>query len=315
MRTRARQIVCALASVTVLVSAGGCSIIGNSPAATADSGQAPADGVVLQVGDVKASNLLIVAVDGDAPGRLLGNLFNNSDEPTTVTIETDADKARIPVPAGSTVMLEEIDPVILDPAGADPGLMVEARISAAGQSTVKSVPVLDHTFPRYAEFVPGGVPATPAGPSTTPTAGEGQVDEGGGEEERAEPAAQPTAPYTGPYDAVFGANPEAYAEQEVTLTGKLGTVISPVAFTMTEPQDPEAAPLLVINFDETSADLQNGAPVEVIGTVHEAYNVPDTEENLGDSPGPKVLAAYDGRPYLEAHLVRRQDRADTTSPG
>ena len=30
------------------------------------------------------------------------------------------------------------------------------------------LPVLDHTDPRYAEYIPGGAPSTPANPSNTP---------------------------------------------------------------------------------------------------------------------------------------------------
>ena len=39
--------------------------------------------------------------------------------------------------------LTDIDPVILDPAGAAPGLMVATEFSVAGESLVDEVPVLD----------------------------------------------------------------------------------------------------------------------------------------------------------------------------
>ena len=35
-------------------------------------------------------------------------------------------------------------------------------------SVRSSVPVMDHTYERYAEFIPGGAPTTPANPSNTP---------------------------------------------------------------------------------------------------------------------------------------------------
>lgn len=168
------------AAVAALLTATGCSAI--NPVATAEVGYAPADGIVVEMGELKATNLLIVARSADAEGRLLGSLTNDSEQEITVTVDADGATGEIAVPAGSTVMLEEADPVILDPAGAMPGLMVETEISAAGQSVTESVPVLDHTFERYAEFIPGGAPSTPANPSNTPGAVEGHVGEGGGEE-------------------------------------------------------------------------------------------------------------------------------------
>ena len=57
--------------------------------------------------------------------------------------------------------------MLLDKAGADPGLMVDTSFTADGQDSNASVPVLDHTYPRYASFVPGGAPTTPANPSNT----------------------------------------------------------------------------------------------------------------------------------------------------
>ena len=168
------------AAVAALLSATGCSAI--NPVATAGVGYAPADGIVLVMGDLKATDLLIVAVDGDAPGRLLGSLSNNGDDPMTVTVDTGSDTAQVELAPGATRQLEEGEPVILEPAGEDPGLMIRTTISTGDQTAEESVPVLDHTFPRYAEFVPGGAPTTPANPSNTPALVDEHVGEGGGEE-------------------------------------------------------------------------------------------------------------------------------------
>lgn len=54
------------------------------------------------------------------------------------------------------------------PAGAEPGLMVPVTITVDGETLEHELPVLDHTFPRYAEYIPGGAPSTPANPSNTP---------------------------------------------------------------------------------------------------------------------------------------------------
>ncbi|MFC4904881.1 hypothetical protein [Kocuria oceani] len=154
------------AAVAALLTASGCSAI--NPVATAEVGYAPADGIVVEMGDINLTNMLIVAESAEAPGRLLGSIDNESAEDVTVTLDTGEATAEIDVPAGVTVKLEEGEPVILEPAGAMPGLMVETEFSAAGETLIDSVPVLDHTFPRYAEFIPGGAPTTPANPSNVP---------------------------------------------------------------------------------------------------------------------------------------------------
>lgn len=135
-------------------------------------------------------------------------------------------------------------------------------------------------------------------------------------EQLVDPEAVPTGPYAGPYDQAFAEDLEHYAEQEVTLRAQVQTVVSPVAFTITTPdpsgEDTEEsgkfAPLLVMDFDDPSPVLNPGDQIEITGTVHAAYNVPDTEENLGAPPGPEVLAAYDGQPFLNATSVQ------TTAP-
>ncbi|GGG72516.1 hypothetical protein GCM10011374_41560 [Kocuria dechangensis] len=140
-------------------------------------------------------------------------------------------------------------------------------------------------------------------------------------EQLLDPETLPTGPYAGPYAQAFAEDLEHYAEQEVRLSAAVETVVNPVAFTITTPEDTAentgeggaVAPLLVVEFDDTSPALRPGDPVEVTGTVHEAYNVPDTEENLGDPPGPEVLASYDGQPFLEATSVRTP-APQTTAP-
>lgn len=191
------------AAVAALLTATGCSAI--NPVATAGVGYAPADGIVVQMGELKVTDLLIVAQDADTEGRLLGSLTNNAEQDITVTVDTGAATGEIAVPSGTTLKLSETDPVLLDPAGAIPGRMVETEIRAAGESVTKSVPVLDHTFPRYAEFVPGGAPSTPANPSNTPGAVDGHVGEGGGEElHGSEGSATGTGSASGEEDAQGG---------------------------------------------------------------------------------------------------------------
>lgn len=165
------------AAAAALLSTAGCAYI-NPPATTMT--YSPADGIVEQVGDVKLTNMLIVATAADAEGRVLGTLDNDGDEDVTLSMDVDGATAEVRIPANGTVDLEEADPVVVDRAGAAPGLMVETVFTADGESLVEQVPVLDHTFPRYAEFVPGGAPSTPANPSNTPVPHGEMVGEEGG---------------------------------------------------------------------------------------------------------------------------------------
>ena len=45
---------------------------------------------------------------------------------------------------------------------------VVVTITVDGETLEHELPVLDHTFQRYAEYIPGGAPSTPANPSNTP---------------------------------------------------------------------------------------------------------------------------------------------------
>ena len=159
-----QQLVLGAAALAVLTGVSGCAYI--SPQATADT-YAPADGVQMDLGDVQLRNVLVVAEDADSQGRVLGTVINNGDTAQTVTMDADGATATIEVPANQEVVLEKSKPVMLDKAGADPGLMVDTSFTADGQDSNASVPVLDHTYPRYASFVPGGAPTTPANPSNT----------------------------------------------------------------------------------------------------------------------------------------------------
>ena len=152
------------AALAVLTGVSGCAYI--SPQATKDS-FAPADGVQMDLGDVKLRNVLVVAEDAASEGRVLGTVINNGDKAQTVTLDADGAKATVEVPANQEVVLEKSKPVLLDRAGAEPGLMVDTTFTADGNDSTVSVPVLDHTYPRYASFVPGGAPTTPANPSNT----------------------------------------------------------------------------------------------------------------------------------------------------
>ena len=164
-RTKLKRAGLSAAAVAALLSATGCGYINDQATTMVYS---PADGIVEQFGDVDLRNVLIVAAGAEEQGRVLGTVVNNGDQEVTVTVDADGATAEVQIPANGSVELEEAEPVVLDRAGAAPGLMVETEFTAAGESVRSSVPVMDHTYERYAEFIPGGAPTTPANPSNTP---------------------------------------------------------------------------------------------------------------------------------------------------
>ncbi|WP_144794447.1 hypothetical protein [Kocuria palustris] len=166
-RKRLRTIGLGAAFAAAALTSTGCAV--TSPQATTDD-YSPADGIVGQVGEVSVNNLLIAAESGDSEGRLLGTLVNESGDDASVEIAVEgASPVTVDVPAGGEVRFEDdANEELVDPAGADPGLLVPATLTVGGETLEHELPVLDHTYPRYAEYIPGGAPSTPANPSNTP---------------------------------------------------------------------------------------------------------------------------------------------------
>ena len=108
------------AALAVLTGVSGCAYI--SPQATMDS-YAPTDGIQMDLGDVQLRNILVVAEDENSEGRVLGTLINTGDQTETVTMDANGARASVEVPANQEVVLEKSRPVLLDRAGANPGLM------------------------------------------------------------------------------------------------------------------------------------------------------------------------------------------------
>lgn len=169
-RKKAKMAGLCAAVVAATLSVTGCSYI--NPQATTMP-YSPGDGIVEEMDQVSLNNILIVAESESDPGRLLGTVVNKTGEDITLTVTTDQASAEVEVPANGETRLEDPEnEVTLDQAGAQPGLMVETTFDTGEYELTKSVPILDHTFPRYAEYVPGGAPETPANPSNTPGAAE-----------------------------------------------------------------------------------------------------------------------------------------------
>lgn len=167
-RKRLRTIGLGAAFAAAALTTSGCAALTNDQETA--SQYSPADGIVEQLGDLSINNLLIVADSADSDGRLLGTLVNESDEEMSVEIAVEgADPITVDVAPADEVRFEDDEnEQLVVPAGAEPGLMVPVTITVDGETLEHELPVLDHTFPRYAEYIPGGAPSTPANPSNTP---------------------------------------------------------------------------------------------------------------------------------------------------
>lgn len=120
---------------------------------------APSDGIRATLGDFTFENLSIVTLAQGEPGQLLGGATNNSENPGAVTLTSEDGSVVIPVPvkANSTVNFftngKELGLVADVPA--PPGATIEFTVSDLdGNTNTVYVPVLDGSWPEYAEAVP-----------------------------------------------------------------------------------------------------------------------------------------------------------------
>lgn len=137
----------------------GCSA--TNPMTTEDQYSA-SDGVRVTLGDVRASNLLVLsAAEGDV-GSMQGGLVNQSSEDRTVTLAVGDEETTVELGPKETVLLgtgrgseDGFAEVTFPAVDVPPGGLVEVTVSTpeAG-SIVVEVPVLDGTLPEYASAVP-----------------------------------------------------------------------------------------------------------------------------------------------------------------
>lgn len=152
---RARHVVATCVSVGIALSLSACST--TNPMTTTDS-YAAADGVDVELGDLRIGNLLVLASAQDGDGTVLAALSNDGTADIEVTIGlADGEGTAVTVPGGQTVVVgpQGETPVELDAVPAAPGALVALTISSdQGGSTTEQVPVLDGTFPQYTDLVP-----------------------------------------------------------------------------------------------------------------------------------------------------------------
>jgi hypothetical protein len=118
-----------------------------------------ANGVNAEVGGIEIRSLLIVSAAESKPGRLLGTLFNRSQELVEVSIADADDELTVSV-EGETNHEFDTNPAILDSIEDIPGSRVTVTISAGPDQEELQVPVLDGTLEAYRPYLP----STPASP-------------------------------------------------------------------------------------------------------------------------------------------------------
>jgi hypothetical protein len=108
----------------------------------------------------------------------------------------------------------------------------------------------------------------------------------------------PTATaYSGPYDEAFRAEVTSYAGQQVTLSGEVADLVpSRSALVLTDPENPEADPLLV-SAQYAFPDAEEGAAVEVTGTVQTNFQARIDQGDVDEEAG--FYDRHIGQPYLD----------------
>ena len=170
-KNRAQQAVAA-GAVLVMLTVSGCNLTAEQSTTTQ---YAPSDGIVKDLGPVLLRNVLIVGTDDDSEGRLIGTVFNTSDEPVTLSIEAGGTGAMIEIEGQGDVKLEDETEDDATLTGVDdiPGSLVDVVFEVDGEEATFGVPVLDGTLQEYREFVPGGFTPRPIEPAATEEAEEG----------------------------------------------------------------------------------------------------------------------------------------------
>ncbi|GAA1757128.1 hypothetical protein [Kocuria aegyptia] len=111
------------------------------------------------------------------------------------------------------------------------------------------------------------------------------------------PSDQATAAYTGPYNEDFRTNVASYSGQQVRLTGEVADLVpSRSAMVLTDPDNPDADPLLV-SAQYAFPDAEEGAVVEVTGTLETNFHARADQDDVDNEVG--FYDRHIGQPYLD----------------
>jgi hypothetical protein len=165
----------AVAAGAVLLTLGvsGCSFTAEQSTTTQ---YAASDGIVKDLGPVLLRNILIIGRDDETAGRLIGTVFNTSDDPVTLSIQAGGAATEVTIDGQGEFKFEEesSDDATLEGLEDIPGSLIDVEFDVEGEQAVFEVPVLDGTLEEYREFVPGGYTPRPSEPAATEEAAEGE---------------------------------------------------------------------------------------------------------------------------------------------
>lgn len=167
------QLSVAAGAVLMMLGVSGCSFTAEQFTATP---YAASDGIVKDVGPLLLRNILIVGSDDEAAGRLIGTVFNTSDDPVELSIQAGTASTNITIDGQGEFRFEDetADDGTLEGLEDIPGSLVDVEFGVEGEDATFQVPVLDGTLEEYREFVPGGFTPRPSEPAATEEAHGGE---------------------------------------------------------------------------------------------------------------------------------------------
>jgi hypothetical protein len=140
----------------------------------------PSDGVRTDIGKIELRNMIVVSNGKDAPGRIIGAVFNTSDKDSTVTFSgNNGSRTEIQVKPGTPYYLgADSDPSVLSSVSGLPGTLETMRITVDGGSpTDLQIPVLDATLKEYQQYIPSPSPSGTASSSAGASSATGSASD------------------------------------------------------------------------------------------------------------------------------------------
>lgn len=121
-----------------------------------DDRPAVANGIDAEIAAVELRSFLIISTAEDEPGRFLGTIFNNSDEPATVVFADENEEVAITVPDSGVYHFSENQDGF-ETVGDIPGARLEMTVSVGSEHEEILPIILDGSLDQYRPFLPTGV--------------------------------------------------------------------------------------------------------------------------------------------------------------
>lgn len=146
MHARAKVAAAALGAMLALSS---CSL---AASITTSNQYSPSDGIGVQVGGVRAENLLLVSSEEGAPAALVGYLYNDNDSAVSVDVAVGETSQSYSLPPRGSVQLGLADgsQAFVTTAPASPGLIGSFTVTVKDRAAqTGTLPIVDGTLPEY----------------------------------------------------------------------------------------------------------------------------------------------------------------------